>query len=166
MASKDSSFDVVSQVDMQEIDNAYQQASKELTQRYDLKDSHATIELNKADRAVTVVAPSEFVASQVVDVFTTRLVRRKVDLSSIKWSDPAPASGGNVRVTGTIVEGIEQDLAKKISKDVRDTKIKVKVTVEGDKLKVSSPSKDALQEVIAFLRDKDYGQPLQFINYR
>lgn len=166
MASKDSSFDVVSQVDMQEVDNAYQQASKELTQRYDLKDSHATIELNKADRTVTVVAPSEFVASQVVDVFTTRLVRRKVDLSSIKWADPAPASGGNVRVTGTIVEGIEQDLAKKISKDVRDTKIKVKVTVEGDKLKVSSPSKDALQEVIAFLRDKDYGQPLQFINYR
>lgn len=166
MASKDSSFDVVSQVDMQEVDNAYQQAAKELTQRYDLKDAHASIDLSKADRTVTVVAPSEFVASQVIDVFTTRLVRRKVDLSSIQWSDAAQASGGNVRIVGTVVEGIEQDLAKKISKDVRDTKIKVKVTVEGDKLKVSSPSKDALQEVIAFLRDKDYGQPLQFVNYR
>ena len=166
MASKDSSFDVVSQVDMQEVDNAYQQAAKALTQRYDLKDAHATIELAKADGTVTVTAPSEFVASQVVDVFATRLVRRKVDLASVKWADPAPASGGNVRVVGSIVQGIEQELAKKISKDVRDAKFKVKVTVEGDKLKVTSPSKDALQEVIAFLRDKDYGQPLQFTNYR
>lgn len=166
MASKDSSFDVVSQVDMQEVDNAFQQAAKELTQRYDLKDAHATIELSKSDRTVTVCAPSPFVASQVVDVFTTRLVRRKVDLSSFKWSDPTPASGGTVRVVGSIVEGIDQDLAKRISKDVRDAKFKCKVTVEGDKLKVASPSKDALQEVIAFLRDKDYGQPLQFVNYR
>lgn len=164
--AKECSFDVVSTVDMQEVDNAYQQAAKELTQRYDLKDSHATIELSKSDGVVTVTAPSEFVASQVIDVFTTRLVRRKVDLSSISWADPAPASGGNVRVVGTIVQGIEQELAKKISKDVRDTKLKAKVTVEGDKLKVSSASKDTLQEVIAFLREKDYGQPLQFINYR
>lgn len=166
MASKESSFDVVSQVDMQEVDNAYQQAAKELTQRYDLKDAGASIELNKQAATVTVAAPSAFVASQVVDVFTTRLVRRKVDLGSFKWSDPTPASGGSVRVTGTIVQGIEQDVAKKISKDVRDAKFKAKVTVEGDKLKVSSPSKDTLQEVIAFLREKDYGLPLQFVNYR
>ena len=166
MASKESSFDVVSQVDMQEVDNAYQQAAKELTQRYDLKDAGASIELNKQAGTVIVAAPSAFVASQVVDVFTTRLVRRKVDLGSFKGSDPAPASGGSVRVTGTIVQGIEQDVAKKISKDVRDAKFKAKVTVEGDKLKVSSPSKDTLQEVIAFLREKDYGLPLQFVNYR
>lgn len=166
MAAKESSFDVVSQVDMQEVDNAYQQAAKELAQRYDLKDSGATIALSKQDKTVTVSAPSAFVASQVVDVFTTRLVRRKVDLAAVSWADPAPASGGTVRVVGRIVEGIEQDLAKKISKDVRDAKFKAKVTVEGDKLKVASPSKDTLQEVIAFLRDKDYGQPLQFVNYR
>lgn len=166
MAAKESSFDVVSQVDMQEVDNAYQQAAKELTQRYDLKDSKASIALDKGSKTVTVAAPSAFVASQVVDVFTTRLVRRKVDLSSVKWSDPVPASGSTVRVTGSIVEGIEQDLAKRISKDIRDEKFKAKVTVEGDKLKVSSPSKDVLQEVIAFLRGNDYGQPLQFVNYR
>lgn len=166
MAAKESSFDVVSQVDMQEVDNAYQQTAKELTQRYDLKDSKASIELSKADKTVTVMAPSAFVASQVVDVFKTRLIRRKVDLGSVAWSDPVSASGGNVRVLGTVVEGIAQELAKKISKDVRDAKFKAKVTIEGDKLKVSSPSKDTLQEIIAFLRDKDYGQPLQFINYR
>lgn len=164
--AKDSSFDVVSTVDMQEVDNAYQQTLKELAQRYDLKDAHATIELSKADKTVTVGAPSDFVAKQVIDVFHTRLVRRKVDLAAISWSDPIAASGGTVRLVGSIVEGIDQELAKKISKDIRDAKFKVKVTVEGDKLRVSSPSKDALQETITFLRDKDYGQPLQYTNYR
>ena len=164
--AKDSSFDVVSSVDMQEVDNAYQQTVKELAQRYDLKDAHATIELSKPDKTVTVAAPSDFVAKQVIDIFHTRLVRRKVDLSAVTWSDPMPASGGTVRLVGSIVEGIDQELAKKISKDVRDAKFKVKVTVEGDKLRVTSASKDALQETIAFLRDKDYGQPLQYVNYR
>ncbi|MBS5449746.1 MAG: YajQ family cyclic di-GMP-binding protein [Coriobacteriia bacterium] len=164
--AKDSSFDVVSSVDMQEVDNAYQQTVKELSQRYDLKDAHASIELSKADKTVTVAAPSDFVAKQVIDIFHTRLVRRKVDLSAVNWSDPIAASGGTVRLVGSIVEGIDQELAKKISKDVRDAKFKVKVTVEGDKLRVTSPSKDALQETIAFLRDKDYGQPLQYVNYR
>lgn len=164
--AKESSFDVVSTVDIQEVDNAYQQTVKELAQRYDLKDSHATIELSKAEKTITVCAPSDFVAKQVVDVLNTRLVRRKVDLASVTWSDPQAATGGTVRLVGRIVEGIDQDLAKRISKDVRDTKIKAKVTVEGDKLRVASASKDALQEVIAFLRDKDYGQPLQFTNYR
>ena len=164
--AKDSSFDVVSSVDMQEVDNAYQQTVKELAQRYDLKDAHATIELSKPEKTVTVAAPSEFVAKQVIDIFHTRLVRRKVDLSAVNWSDPMPASGGTVRLVGSIVEGIDQELAKKISKDVRDAKFKVKVTVEGDKLRVTSASKDALQETIAFLRDKDYGQPLQYVNYR
>lgn len=164
--AKESSFDVVSTVDIQEVDNAYQQTVKELAQRYDLKDSHATIELSKAEKTITVCAPSDFVAKQVVDVLNTRLVRRKVDLASVTWSDPQAATGGTVRLVGRIVEGIDQDLAKRISKDVRDTKIKAKVTVEGDKLRVASASKDALQGVIAFLRDKDYGQPLQFTNYR
>ena len=164
--AKESSFDVVSTVDIQEVDNAYQQTVKELAQRYDLKDSHATIELSKAEKTITVCAPSDFVAKQVVDVLNTRLVRRKVDLASVTWSDPQAATGGTVRLVGRIVEGIDQDLAKRISKDVRDTKIKAKVTVEGDKLRVASASKDALQGVIVFLRDKDYGQPLQFTNYR
>ena len=164
--AKESSFDVVSTVDVQEVDNAYQQTLKELAQRYDLKDSHATIEFSKPEKTITVCAPSDFVAKQVIDVLNTRLVRRKVDLASVTWSDPQAATGGTVRLVGRIVEGIDQELAKRISKDVRDTKIKAKVTVEGDKLRAASASKDALQEVIAFLRDKDYGQPLQFVNYR
>ena len=139
--AKDSSFDVVSEVNMQEVDNAFQQTTREISQRYDLKDSGATIELSKG-------------------------VKRGIDLKAVSWDAPQAASGGTVRVLGHIVEGIDQATAKKINKDIKDQKLKVKVTIEADKLRVSSASKDALQTVIQFLRDQDYGQPLQFTNYR
>ncbi len=164
--AKESSFDVVSQVDMQEVDNAYQQTARELSQRYDLKGSGATIELSKADRMVTINAPADFVAKQVSDILNTKLIKRGIDIKALTWDAPQAASGGTVRVVGHIVEGIDQPTAKKINKDVKDLKLKVKVTIEADKLRVSSASKDALQSVIAFLRDQDYGQPLQFTNYR
>ena len=164
--AKDSSFDVVSEVDMQEVDNAFQQTARELTQRYDLKDSGATIELSKAEKLFTLNAPADFVARQIIDVLNGKLIKRGVDLKTVKWDDPQAASGGTVRLFGHIVEGIDQATAKKINKDIKDTKAKVKVTIDGDHLRVSSPSKDALQGVIAFLRDADYGQPLQFTNYR
>ena len=164
--AKESSFDVVSVVDMQEVGNAYQQAARELTQRYDLKGTGATLELSKKDGVLKVEAPSEFVASQVRDVLATKLTRRGIDLTAVRWSDPQAASGMTVRQTGTIVQGIDQDTAKKIAKDVRDLKVKAKATVEGDKLRVSSASKDVLQSVISALRERDYGQPLQFVNYR
>ena len=164
--AKDSSFDVVSTVDMQEVDNAYQQTARELTQRYDLKGSGATIELSKGDGTITVCAPADFVAKQVIDVLNGRLVKRKVDLKSVSWDAPQAASGGTVRVVGHIVQGIDTECATRISKAIRDLKLKVKATVEDDKLRVTSVSKDALQQVIAHLRDADYGIPLQFTNYR
>lgn len=164
--AKESSFDVVSVVDMQEVDNAYQQTSRELSQRYDLKGSGATIELSKADGTFTISAPSEFVAGQVRDVLGSKLVRRGIDLTAVTWDKPQNASGMSVRQLGHIVQGIDQALAKRISKDIRESKLKVKPTIEGDKLRVSSASKDALQSVIALLRGNDYGQPLQFVNYR
>lgn len=164
--AKDSSFDVVSTVDMQEVDNAYQQTARELTQRYDLKSSGATIELSKADATITVVAPADFVARQVIDVLNGRLVKRGVDLKSLSWDAPQAASGGSVRVVGHVVQGIDKECSKRISKDIRDLKLKVKATIDGDKLRVTSASKDALQEVISYLRAADYGIPLQFTNYR
>ena len=164
--AKDNSFDVVSEVDMQEVDNAYQQTKKELAQRYDLKDSGSSSELDKTAGRVTVQAPSDFVARQVIDVFGGKLVKRKVELSAVKWDDPQAASGMTVRIVGRVVSGIDQDTSRKINKDIKAAKFKVKVTIEGDKLRVSSPSRDALQEVIAFLKEQDYGQPLQFTNYR
>lgn len=164
--AKDSSFDVVSTVDMQELDNAFQQAKRELSQRYDLKDSGAEISLDKGGRKITVSAPSDFVAKQVTDALASKLIRRGIDLASVKWGDPVPAAGQSVRQTADIIEGIDKETASAINKDIKAQKLKVKVTIEGDKLRVSSASKDALQDVIAFLKGKDYGQPLQYVNYR
>ena len=164
--AKESSFDVVSTVDMQEVDNAFQQAKKELSQRYDLKDSGAEIALDKAGKSMTVSAPSEFVARQVIDVVGSKLVRRGIDLAAVRWGEVQPAAGQSVRQTANVVEGIDKDTAGKINKDIKATKLKVKVQIEGDKLRVSSASRDTLQEVIAFLKGRDYGQPLQYVNYR
>ncbi len=164
--AKESSFDVVSSVDMQEVDNAFQQAKRELVQRYDLKDSGATIDLDKTAKALTVAAPADFVAKQVIDIINTKIIKRGIELTALKWGKPIAATGQSVRIVGQIVEGIDKETAGKINKDIKGTKIKVKVQIEGDKLRVSSASRDALQEVIAFLKTQDYGQPLQYTNYR
>lgn len=164
--AKESSFDVVSTVDMQEVDNAYGQAKRELAQRYDLKDSGAEIALDKSARKITVSAPAEFVARQVIDVVGSKLIKRGIDLAAVKWGDPISATGQSVRQIAEIVEGIDKETASKISKDIRGTKLKCKVSIEGDKLRVSSASRDTLQEVISFLKGQDYGQPLQYVNYR
>ena len=164
--AKDSSFDVVSEVNMQEVDNAFQQTTREISQRYDLKDSGATIELSKGDKLFTINAPADFVSKQIIDVLSSKLIKRGIDLASVKWGDPEAAAGQSVRQSATIVEGIDKDTAGKINKDIKGTKLKVKVQIEGDKLRVSSASRDTLQEVIAFLKGQDYGQPLQYVNYR
>ena len=164
--AKESSFDVVSSVDMQEVDNAFQQAKRELVQRYDLKDSGAIIDLDKTAKTLTVAAPADFVAKQVIDIINTKIIKRGIELTALKWGKPIAATGQSVRIVGQIVEGIDKETAGKINKDIKGTKIKVKVQIEGDKLRVSSASRDALQEVIAFLKTQDYGQPLQYTNYR
>lgn len=164
--AKESSFDVVSSVDMQEVDNAFQQAKKELSQRYDLKGSGAEITLDKQKKTITVAAPADFVARQVIDIIGSKLIKRGIDLTAVKWGDPQAATGQSVRQVATIVEGIDKETAGKINKDIKGTKLKVKVAIEGDKLRVSSASRDTLQEVIAFLKGQDYGQPLQYVNYR
>ena len=164
--AKDFSFDVVSVVDIQEVDNAYQQTVRELKQRYDLKGSGATLEFSRKDASFMIAAPSEFVASQVIDVLGSKLVRRGIDLQAVHWDKPVPAAGMSVRQSGHIIQGIDTETAKRIAKDIRDMKIKVKPMVEGDKLRVSSASKDMLQKVIGMLKESDYGQPLQFHNYR
>lgn len=165
--AKDASFDIVTSTDIQEVDNAYQQTLREISQRYDLKDSGSKVELDKGKGLITVSAPSDFVAGQVIDVLASKLIRRKVDPKAVKWGDSQAASGGTVRKVGTIAQGIDADLARKIRNDINGKKFnKVKITIEGDKLRATSPSRDMLQEVIAFLREQDYGQPLSFENYR
>jgi uncharacterized protein YajQ (UPF0234 family) len=164
--AKDESFDIVSQVDMQEVDNAVQQAERQIAQRFDLKDTKSEVTLDKHAATITVRAPSDFVARQVIDVLGTAAVKRGIDLKALKWGNPEGASGGWVRETATIVNGIEDTLAKRINKDIREEKFKVKVQIEGDKLRVFSPSRDELQRIIVFVKDRDYGIPLQFTNRR
>lgn len=164
--AKESSFDIVSTVNLQEVDNAYQQTARELTQRYDLKQTGATIDFSKRDVTFTIGAPSEFVCGQVRDVLGAKLAKRQIELSALRWGAVEPAAGASVRQSATLVQGIDKGTAKRISKDIRDLKLTCKVAIEGDKLRVSSPSRDTLQQVISTLRNNDYGQPLQFANYR
>ena len=164
--AKESSFDIVSTVDMQEVDNAYQQAKREISQRYDLKDSGAEITLDKQSKTLGIHAPADFVARQVKDVIGSKFAKRGIELTAVKWGEPQAATGQSVRLSAEIVDGIDKETASKISKDIRNLKLKCKATIEGDKLRVSSASRDTLQEVIAFLKGQDYGQPLQYTNYR
>jgi len=164
--AKDESFDIVSEVDMQEVDNAVQQAERQLTQRFDLKDTKSEITLDKHAATITVKAPSDFVAHQVIDILATAVVKRGIDLKALTWGATEAASGGWARITATIVNGIEDTLAKKINKEIRDEKFKAKVQIEGEKLRVFSPSRDELQRVMAFVKGNDYGIPLQFTNRR
>ena len=164
--AKDSSFDIMSECDMQELDNAYNQANKALAQRYDLKDTNSKLEFDKQASTFTVLAPSDFICGQVVDVLNSALVKRNIDLASNRWGKDEEAAGSMVRRKGSVIQGIEADIAKRISKDIKAQKFKAKVQIEGEKLRVSSPKRDTLQEVIAFVKEQDYEIPLQFGNYR
>lgn len=164
--AKESSFDIVSSFDMQEVDNAYQQAKKELSQRYDLKNSGASIDLSKQEKKIVITAPSDFVASQVQDIIESKLIKRGIELNALHWGAIQSAASGNVTKTGQLVEGIDRDVSATINKDIKAQKFKVKVQIEGDHLRVSSSSIDTLQDVISFLKGQDYGQPLQYTNYR
>lgn len=163
MAS-DSTFDVVSKVDKQEVSNAMNQAQKEVAQRYDFRGVGAEIDFS--GEKILIKANSEERAKAVLDVFQSKLAKRGISLKSLDSGDPF-ASGKEYRIESTIKEGIAQDDAKKITKIVRDEGPKgVKATIQGDELRVSSKSRDDLQETIALLKGKDLDVDLQFINFR
>ncbi|MBM7051902.1 YajQ family cyclic di-GMP-binding protein [Rothia sp. ZJ1223] len=163
MASE-SSFDIVSKVDKQEISNALNQAQKEVAQRYDFRGVGAEIDFS--GEKILVKANSEERALAVLDVFQSKLVKRGISLKSLDSGEPY-ASGKEYRIEASIKEGIAQDQAKKISKIIRDEAAKgVKATIQGDELRVSSKSRDDLQDVIALLKGKDLEVDLQFTNYR
>ncbi len=160
----DSSFDIVSKVDLQEADNALNQARKEVEQRYDFKGTNPHIAWS--GDAVMISANSKDRAAAILDVFQSKLIKRGISLKSLHSGEPY-ASGKEYRIESTIAQGIAQDTAKRISKLVRDEGPKgVKVQIQGDELRVSSKSRDALQEVIRLLTAADFDTDLQFVNYR
>src|SRR5579872_733254 len=160
----DFSFDIVSDFDRQELVNAVDQTHREMLQRYDLKNARATLELEKD--AIVVTAPSDMTLQAVVDVLQSKMVRRSLDLKILSPGTVENASGGQVRQRIALKRGINQDLAKDITKVVRDAVPKAKAQIQGDAVRVSSKSKDELQRVISAVRQKEYDLPLQFVNYR
>ncbi|MGJ7540034.1 YajQ family cyclic di-GMP-binding protein [Brevibacterium luteolum] len=163
MASE-SSFDIVSEVDRQEADNALNQAAKEIRSRYDFKGTDASIEWS--GESIMMKAVSEDRVKAVLDVFQSKLVRRGISLKSLETGDPY-ASGKEYRLEGHLKEGIDKENAKKIAKIIRDEGPKgVKAQIQGEELRVSSKKRDDLQAVIALLKGKDLDVDLQFINYR
>ena len=160
----DSSFDVVSHVDRQEVDNALNQARKELSQRFDFKNTGTSIDWS--GEMVVIVSKADKRAAAALDVFKEKLVRRSVSLKALTASDPRPAGGGTYRIECSLVQGIPEEKAKAMAKTIRQSGLKVQAQVQGDQLRVSGKSKDALQKVMALIRENDQGLPLQFINYR
>jgi hypothetical protein len=162
-----SSFDITSTIDFQEVDNALNQARKEVAQRYDFKGSKADIALNPTESTLTLTADDEFKMNALWEIVQTRLVRRGVPVKNFKMPESEPAAGGTVRRVINIQQGIPIEAARDIVKYVKDKKLKkVQASIQGDQVRVSSPSKDDLQEAIRVLRDHDFGVALQFGNYR
>lgn len=166
--AKDSSFDVVSEVDLQEVRNAVDQAQREISQRFDFKGTGSSVELTEQQHAPLIVIRSntEQKVKDCLKVLEEKLVKRKISLKALQRGDIQPASGGTARQELGLNQGIASDKAREIVKFIKDSKAKAQVAVQGDQVRVSSKSKDTLQEVMGALREHDFGIPLQFTNYR
>lgn len=166
MASQNS-FDVSTGADLQEVDNAINQAHKEIQQRYDFKGAKITIELDKKTGALVMEADDEYRLTAAWDVLQTKLVRRSVPLKNVKPSDVEAAGGGRARQTFTLTQGIPTDTAKEIVKAIKAQGWKkVQASIQGDEVRISGPSRDDLQAVMQFLKGEDFGVELEFGNYR
>ena len=161
------SFDVTSTVDLQEVDNAVNQARKEIAQRYDFKGSKAAIDFKRAENKIEIVADDNFKMDAVWDILQTRMVRRGVPVKNLKAGDVLPMAGSLVSRTIELQQGIPIEAAREIVKYLKDQKLKkVQAAIQGDQLRISSPSKDDLQGAIRVLKGHDFGVELQFGNYR
>lgn len=160
------SFDIVSEVDLQEMDNAVNQANKELAQRYDFKDSKASIAYDRKEKRITLIADNDFKLRALTDILATRMAKRDISLKSLKFNDPEKAFEGYLRQTVEICMGIDKEKAKELTGIIKGLGLKVQTQIEGEKIKVSSPKKDELQGVIVHLRGLNFSIPLKFSNYR
>jgi uncharacterized protein YajQ (UPF0234 family) len=161
------SFDVTSNVDLQEVDNAINQARKEVAQRYDFKGSKASIEFDPKESKLVLVADDEFKINALWEIVQTRLVRRNVPVKNLSRGTMIPSANSTVRQEISLQQGIASEQAKDIVKFLKDSKLKkVQASIQGDQLRVTSPSRDELQEVMRLLREQDFGVALQFGNYR
>jgi len=162
----DNSFDIVSKIDLPEVSNAVQQAVKEIQQRFDLKDSHSSIELREKENKILLASSDEFKLKAVTDVLQAKLVKRSVPLKGLSYGVVTPAGGSTVRQEITLQQGIAIEKARDIVKTIKDSKKKAQASIQGDLVRVSAKDRDTLQEIIALLRGHDFGIDMQFTNYR
>lgn len=159
-------FDIVSEVNQVEVHNAVDQCNKEISNRFDFKGSDARVEINEKDRILSAFADDEFKLGQLRDVLTGKLAKRGVDVRCLQLGAVEKVSGNKVKQNITIRVGVDQDLAKKIVKLIKDSKLKIQASIQGDAVRVSGPKKDALQESITLVRKSVTDVPLQFKNFR
>ena len=160
------SFDIVSEVDFQEIDNAINQAKKEIIQRYDLKDSNTTISLNKNEKTILINSKDEYGIKASYDILQSKFIKRKISLKVMVTDEIEPAASGRVKQLIKLQSGISKDNAKKINKMIKEMKIKVNSQIMDDQVRVQGSKKDDLQDIIAKLREEDLDFPIQFTNYK
>lgn len=160
------SFDVVSKVDMQEAKNAIDQALKEINQRFDFKGTKTELTLKEKENELVIVSDDEYKLKSVVDILKAKLIKRNVSVKAFTFGVVEPALGGTVRQTAKIQNGLAIEKAKEIVKEIKEGKFKAQAQIQGDQLRVVSKSRDELQAVITFLKGKDFGVDLQYINYR
>lgn len=162
--AKVESFDIVSRIDMQEVDNAVNQTTKEIKQRYDFKNSKSTVSVE--DGNIKIISDSENKLKSVIDILQSKMIRRKVPIRNLEYSKVEDASGGLVRQVIRLKQGIETETARKMVKDIKGLKLKVQAQIMDDQVRVSGKNRDDLQVVITFLKEQNYQLDLQFINYR
>lgn len=160
------SFDIVSEVNFMEVDNAISQAQKELSQRYDFKGSKSSIDYNKSEKKITLIGDDEFKLKALIDIVEGKFAKRGVSLKSMEYKAKEQAFEGTIRQVIQLVSGLPSDKAKELSKLIKNKGFKVNTQIDGSKVKVTSPKKDELQAVIAFLKTANFSLPLQFTNYR
>ena len=161
-----SSFDIVSKVDMQEVDNALNQARKEIVQRYDFKGSKTSVELKQKEHEVVLISDDDFRMKATIGILQSKFVKRSVPLKALTYSPVEPAAGGLVKQTIKLQNGIDKENAKLIVKMIKDTKLKVQGQIMEDQVRVSGKSKDDLQSIMAMIRQADFKFAVQFVNYR
>jgi uncharacterized protein YajQ (UPF0234 family) len=162
----ENTFDIVSKIELPEVINAIQQSLKEITTRFDLKDSKSNIELNEKDQKITLTSADDYRLKAVRDILESKLTKRKVPLKGLSYGPIEPAAGATVRQIVTLQQGISTEKAREIVKLVKDSKKKVQASIQGDLVRISGKDRDTLQEIMAVLREKDFGIDMQFTNYR
>ncbi len=160
------SFDIVSIIDFQEVDNAINQALKEIHQRYDLKDSHTEIEFNKKDKQININTKDDYSLKQALDILQSKFIKRGLSIKAMKPGEPEPAAGGRLKQTITLQSGISKENAKRITKLIKDSKLKVNAQIQDEQVRVIAPKIDDLQTVIQLVKEADFDFPVQFVNYK